>query len=145
MPAISRGAVLTVVLALLAGVAGGWLGSGRIFAKPERPSLHAVVHGLELTAEQDRRIKALEQDFAGRRRTREAELRAANAQLAAAIQARHEYTPEVAAAVERFHVAMGTLQKETVEHVLAIRKVLTPEQAARFDRRVSEALTAETP
>ena len=65
--------------------------------------------------------------------------------LAAAIQARHEYGPEVEAAVERFHAAMGALQLETVQHVLAMRKVLTPEQAAKFDRRVSEALTNETP
>ena len=88
--------------------------------------------------------QALEQDFAVRRRVREAELRAANAQLAAAIQARHEYSPEVAAAVERFHAAMGALQSETVEHVLAMRKVMTPEQAAKFDRRVSEALTNDS-
>ena len=40
---------------------------------------------------------------------------------------------------------MGALQLETVQHVLAMRKVLTPEQAAKFDRRVSEALTNETP
>lgn len=144
--AVSRGAVLTVVLALAAGIGGGWLGSGHLVPKHATPSLHDVVHNeLKLTAEQDRRIEALEQDFAVRRRAREAELRAANAQLAAAIQARHEYTPEVAAAVERFHVAMGTLQKETVEHVLAMRKELTPAQAAKFDRRVSEALTPETP
>jgi Spy/CpxP family protein refolding chaperone len=145
MPAISRGAVLTVVLALAAGVGGGWLGSGHLLAKRQPPSLHHVVHDeLNLTPEQNKRIEALEQDFAVRRRVREAELRAANAQLAAAIQARHEYSPEVAAAVERFHAAMGALQSETVEHVLAMRKVMTPEQAAKFDRRVSEALTNDS-
>ncbi|MDR7114657.1 periplasmic heavy metal sensor [Caulobacter sp. BE254] len=146
MRRISRGAVLTVVLALLAGAAGGWLGSGRFLASRSPPSLHEMVHhDLKLTAAQDRQIDALEQDFAVRRRAREAELRAANAQLAAAIQARHAYGPEVEAAVERFHAAMGALQLETVQHVLAMRKVLTPEQAARFDRRVSEALTNEAP
>ncbi|ADG10976.1 heavy metal resistance protein [Caulobacter segnis] len=146
MRRISRGAVLTVVLALLAGVAGGWLGSGRFLPARHTQSLHEMVHHeLKLTAAQDRQLDALEQDFAVRRRAREAELRAANAQLAAAIQARHEYSPEVEAAVERFHAAMGALQLETVQHVLAMRKVLTPEQAAKFDRRVSEALTNETP
>lgn len=146
MPRISRGTVLTVVLALLAGVAGSWLGSGRLLSHHHGSSLHEMVHhDLKLTAAQDRRLEALEQDFAVRRRARETELRAANAQLAAAIQARHEYGPEVAAAVERFHAAMGALQLETVQHVLAMRKVLTPEQAAKFDRRVSEALTNEAP
>jgi Spy/CpxP family protein refolding chaperone len=143
---ISRGAILTVVLALLAGVAGGWLGSGRFWPQRHGSSLHEMVHHeLKLSPAQDRQLDALEQDFAARRRAREAELRAANAQLAAAIQARHAYGPEVEAAVERFHTAMGALQLETVQHVLAMRKVLTPEQAAKFDRRVSEALTAEQP
>jgi Spy/CpxP family protein refolding chaperone len=146
MPRISRGAVITVILALLAGLAGGWIGSGRALPGRHAQSLHEMVHHeLQLTAAQDRQLESLEQDFAVRRRAREAELRAANAQLAAAIQARHEYGPEVEAAVERFHAAMGALQLETVQHVLAMRKVLTPEQAAKFDRRVSEALTTEQP
>jgi Spy/CpxP family protein refolding chaperone len=138
MPRISRGAIITVALALLAGLAGGWLGSGRLWPPHHSQSLHEMVHHeLKLSPAQDRELDALEQDFAVRRRAREAELRAANAQLAAAIQARHEYGPEVEAAV--------ALQLETVQHVLAMRKVLTPEQAAKFDRRVSEALTSERP
>lgn len=146
MGGISRGAVLTVVLALLAGIAGGWLGAARVLPPRHAASLHEMVHHeLKLTAAQDRQIEVLEQDFAVRRRAREAELRAANAQLAAAIQTRHEYGPDVEAAVGRFHAAMGALQLETVQHVLAMRKVLTPEQAAKFDRRVSEALTTEEP
>ena len=38
---------------------------------------------------------------------------------------------------------MGELQKETVVHILQMRAILTPEQAAIFDRRVSEALTED--
>lgn len=146
MARISKGAVLTVILALLAGIGGGWLGSGRFLAYRHPASLHEMVHHeLTLSPDQNRRLDALEQDFAVRRKAREAELRAANAQLAAAIQARHEYSPEVQAAVERFHAAMGALQMDTVQHVLAMRRVLTPEQAVKFDRRVSEALTNEAP
>lgn len=144
MPRISRGAVLTVVLALVAGLAGGWLGAGRIGSRPSERSVHEIVHHeLRLSPDQNRSLEALELDFAVRRKAREAELRAANAQLAEAIQARHTYSPEVEVAVERFHAAMGELQKDTVRHVLAMRTLLTPEQAAIFDRRVSEALTAE--
>ncbi|MET3667482.1 periplasmic heavy metal sensor [Caulobacter sp. 1776] len=146
MRRISRGAILTVVLALLAGVAGGWLGSERPWLQHRNRPLHEMVHHeLELSPAQARQIEALEQDFAVRRQAREAELRAANAELAAAIQAHHAYDPQVEAAVERFHTAMGALQLETVQHVLAMRKVLTSEQAAKFDRRVNEALTSEQP
>jgi Spy/CpxP family protein refolding chaperone len=107
-------------------------------------SLHATVHrDLDLTVEQTARIEALEREFAVRRKTLEQEMRAANAELAAAIEAEGQYGPAVTAAVDHFHVAMGDLQKATIEHVFAMRAVLTPEQARKFDRTVVDALTAE--
>ena len=73
----------------------------------------------------------------------QAEMRAANADLAKAIAANHAYTPQVQAAVDRFHRAMGELQKETILHVLAMRAVLTPQQAAKFDETVAKSLTED--
>ncbi len=109
-----------------------------------RPGLHEVVHErLDLTPEQATRIEAIEADFAARRRAREAEMQAANAELAAAIREEHGYGPRVTAAVERFHHAMGELQSETIQHVFAMREVLTPEQQAIFDSTVVDALTAD--
>ena len=138
--------ILTVVLALLAGAGGAWIGVRFVFPQRHSSSLHELVHKeLGLSKEQKGQSAKLEQQFAGRRQAREAELHAANAELAAAINERHEYSPEVQTAVEHFHKAMGELQKETVEHVLAMRKVLSPDQAINFDRRVSEALTDQTP
>lgn len=146
MTLLSRALLLTLVLTALAAVGGTWLGARYVYEQRRQPSLHEFVHKeLHLSSPQEKQLEALEQDFAVRRRAREAELRAANAQLAAAIQARHEYSPEVQAAVERFHMAMGELQKETILHVLAMRKILTPEQAAKFDRQISEALTDQAP
>ena len=144
MKGLSRGLILTLVLTLFAAVGGTWIGARYIYAQEHQPSLHEFVHEeLKLNADQQTRLAALEQDFAVRRRAREAELRAANAELARAIQARHEYSPEVQAAVERFHDAMGELQKETILHVLAMRAILTPEQARQFDARISESLTEQ--
>ena len=138
--------ILTVVLALLAGAGGAWIGARFVFPQRHSLSLHELVHKeLDLSKEQKGQIAKLEQQFAGRRQAREAELHAANAELAAAINERHEYSPEVQTAVEHFHKAMGELQKQTVDHVLAMRKVLSPDQAVNFDRRVSEALTDQTP
>lgn len=146
MNGVSRGLILTLILTLLAAIGGTWIGARYVYGQRQQPSLHEFVHDeLRLTAEQKLRLEVLEQDFAVCRRAREAELRAANAELARAIQARHEYSPQVQAAVERFHDAMGELQKETILHVLAMRTVLTPDQAARFDRRIGEALTEQAP
>ncbi|HMP04291.1 MAG TPA: periplasmic heavy metal sensor [Gemmatales bacterium] len=146
MKGVSRGLVLTLILTLLAAIGGTWIGARYIFEQRHQPSLHEFVHEeLRLSPDQRTRLEVLEQDFAVRRRAREAELRAANAELARAIQVRHEYSPEVQAAVERFHDAMGELQKETILHVLAMRTVLTPDQALEFDKRIGEALTEQTP
>lgn len=146
MKGVSRGLVLTLILTLLAAIGGTWIGARYIFEQRHQPSLHEFVHEeLRLFPDQRTRLEVLEQDFAVRRRAREAELRAANAELARAIQVRHEYSPEVQAAVERFHDAMGELQKETILHVLAMRTVLTPDQALEFDKRIGEALTEQTP
>jgi Spy/CpxP family protein refolding chaperone len=141
---ISRNLLITLILSLAAVGVGAWAGAKIFRQEQQPPSLHEFVHDeLDLTPAQEVRLEALEQDFAVRRKAREAELRAANAALAAAIQAGHTYSPEVQAAVERFHHAMGELQKETILHVLDMRKVLTPAQAARYDQRIAQALTEE--
>jgi Spy/CpxP family protein refolding chaperone len=97
---------------------------------------------LQLSPDQDRQIETLESAFAGRRKALEDEMRKANAELAAAIRASDVAGPEVAAAVHHFHEAMGALQTETIEHVFAMRKVLTQQQRARFDDKIAQALTS---
>ena len=52
-------------------------------------------------------------------------------------------SPEVRAAVDHFHDAMGALQKATIAHVFEMRAVLTPEQARVFDKEIAGALTQE--
>lgn len=141
MTPAQRAVLVTVIVAFLAGLAG--IGLGRLVFAPERsPSLHEVLHEeLDLSVAQEQEIEALERDFAPRRRALEAEMRAANAELAAAMREEHEYGPRVTAAVERFHTAMGELQSETLSHVFAMRAVLNEEQRTEFDAIVADALT----
>ena len=140
-----KGAILTVLLAALAAGLGAWGGAKYVLHDKREPSLHEFMHDrLHLTAEQSRKLQIIERDFSITRSAREAELRLANAELAAAIEAKHKYSPEVRTAIEHFHDVMGELQKETIVHILHMRAILTPEQAAIFDKRVSEALTEET-
>ncbi|ANP48068.1 hypothetical protein ATE48_12910 [Candidatus Viadribacter manganicus] len=136
---------MTAAVAFAAGVGGVWVGmTGMHALHHARPGLHDVVHErLDLTQEQIERIEIIESEFATRRRAQEAEMQAANAELAAAIREEHGYGPRVTAAVARFHHAMGELQSETIRHVFAMREVLTAEQQAIFDTTVVDALTAE--
>ena len=142
---VTRSIVLTLVLSILAAAIGAWGGGQYVVRRMQHTTpLHQMVHQkLDLSPEQERRIDGLERDYAVKRRAREAEMRAANAELAQAIQEQHSYTPKVQAAIDRFHIAMGALQKESIQHVIAMRAVLTPEQAARFDDTVVKALTEQ--
>lgn len=104
--------------------------------------VHALLHErLTLDADQEHRIRALEAGFAQRRAALEAEMRADNVRLAQAIAAEHGYGPKVAQAVDQSHHVMGMLQKETLKHIFAMRAVLRPDQATRFDAAVVKALT----
>ena len=132
------------LIAFLAGVAGVFTGRMLIPARTPASELHEVLHHrLRLDADQAARLEAIERQFAIRRRALELELRAANARLADAIQAEHGNGPRVVAAVDGSHTAMGELQKATLAHVFAMRQILRPDQAERFDRAVVKALTAD--
>lgn len=136
--------VITAVLAALASGAATWVSATWIMRERQAPSLHSVVHkNLDLSAEQDRRLDAIETRFAARRPALEAEVRAANRELAAAIAASDGDSPQVQAAVDHFHAAMGELQKATITHVFEMRSVLTPAQAEVFDEAVVDALHSD--
>jgi len=141
----TRSLLLTIVLSVIAASAGAWGGARYVVSQMHHAtSLHQTVHEkLHLTADQEQRISGLERDFAVRRHALEADMRAANADLAQAIQQGHAYTPAVQQAIDRSHHAMSELQKQSILHVLAMRQVLTPEQTARFDDTVVKALTED--
>jgi hypothetical protein len=140
--AIRRGA-LTVVLAFLAALAGMLVG-GRMLAPRSHhgTELHAMLHrDIALDARQEVAIDGLEARFARQRAMLEARLRADNVRLATAIEREHDNGPAVAAAVDRSHHTMGVLQKATLAHVFAMRRLMRPDQTAAFDRVVARALT----
>ena len=131
-------AALVIALALV----GVWLGR-MIQPRPHHSGaeLHALMHdGLQLDDAQERALAVLERDFAAKRAALEARLKADNTRLAEAIAAEHQYGPRVSAAVDATHMAMGELQKATLEHVFAMRAILRPEQQARFDAAIGESL-----
>ena len=144
MPSLARSVVGVALRTALAAGAGGWIGiQYGLRASRSPPSLDEVLHReLNLTTEQDQRIHAMEAEFAVRRMALEEEMRAANRDLAAAIAAEPTYGVRARTAIERFHAAESQLQELTVQHVLAMRTVLTPEQMTRFDEEVAKALTA---
>lgn len=137
--------LLTVLIAFAAALGG--VAAGRLLlpaAQPPSAELHGLLHnGLDLDAAQQAKLDDLERQFALRRKALEMALRADNARLAAAIEAEHSAGPQVRTAVDRIHFSMGELQKETLAHIFAMRAILRPDQAAKFDKVVVKALTTE--
>ncbi|MEY4999764.1 periplasmic heavy metal sensor [Novosphingobium sp. TH158] len=141
----SRRILLIALIAFASAIAGVFV--GRLISEQPRANeteLHAVLHKtLKLTPQQHGKIDAIEARYAVRRKALEFEMRAANARLAEAIEEEHGYGPKVTAAIDHSHTVMGALQKETLEHLFAMREVLNPEQAKMFDSTVVKALTAD--
>lgn len=136
-----RSLAVTALVAALAGGAATWASASWFLRDQTAPSLHTAIHDqIDLTPQQEERIEAIEEEFATERAALEAELRAANRELVAAISANRGETPEVQAAVDHFHIAMGDLQKATLRHIFAMRAELTPDQAEAFDAAVVESL-----
>ena len=140
-----RRTLILAAVAFLAALAGVLIGRGISDGHAQQPSaLHELLHDdLGLDESQLARIEALEARFAVRRRQLELELKQDNARLAAAIEAERGYGARVTSEIERSHEVMGNLQKETLAHVFAMRAVLRPDQARKFDRAVVKALTED--
>jgi Spy/CpxP family protein refolding chaperone len=144
---VSTAIVAMVLLTLAAGVGGGYLGVHYGLQQSESPAALDTLlhHRLDLSADQQARIAALERNFAAARRPLEADLASARQQLASAIAAEHQYGPQVSQAVTHLHQSMEALQRETLQHVLAMRAILTPAQAQEFDATIAEALSSDSP
>ncbi|MEE4455013.1 periplasmic heavy metal sensor [Novosphingobium resinovorum] len=136
---------VAALMAFLVALAALWVGQRVRVGAPAETRIHSIMHReLDLDAVQEARVDVLERKLAQRRLRLEGELKAANASLATAITRDHAYGPNVEKAVDQSHMAMGELQKATLQHVFAMRGVLRPDQTARFDKAVAEALTSPT-
>lgn len=144
---MKRAAVWLVILTFAVAFLGGWLGVrlGQRAVNSNFGLDQVLHHDLSLSKDQEQKIEALETSFAAQRKTLEAEMRSANQELAHAIVTDHQMSPSVEQAIGRFHLAMRQLQELTTAHILSMRDVLTPEQAAIFDRSVVRVLNADAP
>jgi nickel and cobalt resistance protein CnrR len=147
MSPMARTAALIIVLTLLGAMLGGWAGVRYALHEARPPQqLDQLLHQrLHLSSEQEQQLSTLEAGFAQRRREYETQMRTANQDIGRAITVRHRYDPEAQAAIDRLHRAMMELQDVTVQHVLAMRALLTPDQMQQFDRTVDQALAVSPP
>lgn len=139
--------IVMLVLTVIAAGFAGWGGVEYGLHKPVASTdLDVVLHrDLNLSSDQERRIEELENGFGKDRRVLQVEMLAANRDLARVIVEEHVYGPNARRSIERFHAAMAALQEKTVRHILAMRAVLNPSQAKRFDETIEKSLGTEAP
>jgi hypothetical protein len=144
-----RNLAITVVVALAAGWAGGWLGVRTLVAEDEmlplRQTVSAIVRGdLRLTEDQMRDIQNIENRYFDRRIQLRTNVAKANRELADALMNDMAFGREAQQASLHVERGLGDLQRATIIYVLEVRDVLTPEQQVIYDRKVREVLTAST-
>jgi nickel and cobalt resistance protein CnrR len=142
-----RNLLITVVVALAAGWAGGLLGVRTLVAEDEmlplRQTVSAIVRGdLRLTGEQMRDIQNIENRYYDRRIQLRTNVAEANRELADALMNDMAFGREAQQASLHVERGLGDLQRATIVYVLEVRDVLTPEQQVIYDRKVREVLTA---
>lgn len=140
----TRIALFGTLIAVIA--AGAAFCTNRLLDRPSERNpvdYHYWIHSqLELTGEQERGLEAVEKRFADQQRTLRASIAEGNAELADAIESDKADSPRVQAAVAKIHLAQGELQKAVMEHVFAMRPMLTPEQYHRLLTSTARALRA---
>ena len=147
MTSVGRTVIAGIVLTVLAAGAGGWVGVqyGLSHTRSSASLNRLLHHELDLDADQQRRLAAMESAYAAQRKALESHARAANRELADALLTEHQYGPQAERAIDHFSAAMKALQVATVVHVMAMRAVLTPGQAKKFDRTLVTALDTGGP
>ncbi len=135
--------VLLLVLVALVAASACWTTShlvGRLQVHPidDHRWLHAQ---LEITADQDKALESEETRFTARRQELIGTIRRDNAELAAAMAQDRDYSPRVQAAVEKIHHAQSMLEEATLEHIFAMKPILSEQQFDRLLKLTSEALT----
>jgi hypothetical protein len=143
-----RNLLVTVVVALIAGAMGGWIGTRGALEEdtqslPLRQTVHEIVHGnLRLTAEQTSEIQSIEDRYFERRTKLRQNVSTANRELADALMSDMAFGREAQQATNHVERGLGDLQRATILYVLEVRDTLTPEQQTTYDRKVREVLTA---
>ena len=135
------GVLLTVALAALAAFVGARLGSGQ--SAPRTTPLSDRVFDLlgddmDLTLQQHAAIDTIGARYASVRAKLRLQSRMLNVTLARLMAEEQGLGPKTEETLAELQVVMGERLKLSMEYMLEVRRVLSTQQRAQFDRRVEE-------
>ncbi|MDQ7019774.1 MAG: hypothetical protein Q9M33_11485 [Robiginitomaculum sp.] len=137
-----RKTIFAVILSFLAGIAGVWVGL-KTLPNPGASTINlheAIHHEFDLNNEQEAALIRLEERYAINRKKYIKALKEANFELASTIKKHHDLSPEVVMAEQKYLSVLGDFQTETLRHIFAMRAIMSPEQAKKFDDIVLRSL-----
>jgi Spy/CpxP family protein refolding chaperone len=138
--------LLLLTLVALVAAASGWMTSRILRSNGHSGDFHHWLHAqLELTAEQDKALDPEEARFAAQRQRLIEAIRQDNADLALAMSQDREFSPRVQAAVEKIHHAQSALEQATLEHIFAMKPILSSAQFDKLLKLTSDALNSPSP
>lgn len=136
-----RNTIITVALAGLAAFLGAHLGSRRV-APPPVPLSERVYEvlneSMDLTDQQRSAIRSIGARYTPEREKLRTQSRALNVRIARLMAEEQSFGPKTSAALDELQFVMGERLKLSLQYMLEVRAVLTPEQREFFDRRVAE-------
>ena len=91
---------------------------------------------MHLSAQQKRRVELIEHNYTLDYNLALADLHASNSELAAALANDMSLNDDAKAAIKEIEVNVGQMQTSTVNYIVDIRNVLTPDQQKIFDGRI---------
>lgn len=99
--------------------------------------MHALFHhDLNLNAQQEKQLAAIEKDFRRQKALYEEQMKLANMELAEAIKNAGYSSPQVQLVVDKIHEAMGGLQKLMLQHLADMQGVLSEDQNKKLEEKV---------
>lgn len=119
--------------------------TSHFMGKPGVHSLedHQWLHSqLGITADQDKALEKEEIRFAAQRRKLVDAIHQNNAELATVLARDREYSAQVRAAVEKIHQSQQELENATLEHIFAMKPILSPAQFDKLLQLTGQALNS---
>lgn len=135
------GVLVTILLAGGAAFVGARLGTD---AAPPRTAplsdrvFEVLGDDVDLSEEQHARINAIADRYASVRAQLRLQSRTLNVTLARLMAEESGFGTKTEDSLRQLQVVMGERLKLSMEYMLEVRQVLTPEQRVKFDRRVEE-------
>lgn len=128
--------ILLLILVALVAASACWTTSRFLVHTAINPiSDHHWLHAqLGISEEQDKELDKEEARFAAQRQELMEAIHQANVELAAVMVKDREYSPHVQTAIEKVHHAQSALEEATLQHIFAMKPVLS---SAQFDKLLS--------